>query len=169
MDGVELANAIYLAGIVDADGCITYEGVPKGGMSSQIRLLVTNTSTDLVGWLMNNFGGNYHTRHYKNRHIFTHPTTGKKYYGNKDQYEWVLSSGHAIIVLKIILPYLIIKKERALGAIERFYNDMILSKLSATVRKSHLKKATKFYRNLGYDWNDPRTTVGGASNEGVQP
>lgn len=100
----------YLAGIIDADGCICIlktkpnQHNRKGKWS--LRLNVTNTNSRLVGWL---------TQHF--------PDIGHLFWkfekeGWKPRYDWYLSGWNAAKLLELCLSYLVIKKEQAKIAIE---------------------------------------------------
>ena len=98
----------YMAGVVDSDGCISI-GKMKGHYNKAQRrvtpryvlaLIVTNTSPDLMNWLVEKFGGRMKAR---KRVKPNHKTT----------WNWVIDHGKALHALRLIKPYLIIKKEQA--------------------------------------------------------
>lgn len=111
-------NHVYLAGVLDADGSIciskaTRQSVKRGRLYSPRYVLyvnVVNTSAELMNWLFENFGG----RVQKRRKVSPkHKTT----------YDWTLSNNKSADVLELIVPYLIVKKERAILGM-KFVRDM---------------------------------------------
>lgn len=100
-------NIAYLAGIIDGEGCISirkWQQRNKYWIYS-LTLDVGNTNRILTDWLSDNFGGTVILFHSKNpRH--------------NDRYCWRLSQGKAGIIIKKVLPYLLIKKEQAVLALE---------------------------------------------------
>jgi len=97
--GIE--DLAYLAGIIDGEGTI---GIyyHKGRNSYRVKIYVVNTYKPLIDWLGSVFGGFVYQR--------THKTW-------KTKYEWHLGED-AMDLLKSLIPYLKIKKEQALTAIE---------------------------------------------------
>ena len=99
---------IYLAGIVDGEGSVQIEIQSMNAVRKMhyysIRLLVINTSKELMDWLYSNFGGKI---------------TARKLIPNKRQcYKWNICSYNAANILKECLPYMIIKKRNAEVLIE---------------------------------------------------
>ena len=91
---------IYLAGIMDADGCLKiYHRNNRGRREGCRKFVVSNTSKELIDWLYKNFGG------------WRCPV--KREGNRKLQYRWELRSEEILDVLPQILPYLIVKKEDA--------------------------------------------------------
>jgi hypothetical protein len=101
----------YLAGIVDGEGCICLYGAKRADCKYHctLQVVVYNTSTVLMKWLVKHVGGKYYTR----------TANG---YGNKPgkiQYVWHPSGAkNRENFLLGILPYLVIKKEQAKVALE---------------------------------------------------
>ena len=99
-------NWSYLAGIFDGEGCAhiakinsytNQDGSPQTGYRLDVH--ITNTSIDLVKWLVERFGGVYYTIDMKNPNwkvAYRWQPKGKK---NKE------------LLFLGILPYLVIKKE----------------------------------------------------------
>ena len=103
----------YMAGVVDGEGCIGISKM-KGNYNKAQRivnpryvltLVVTNTSTKLMEWLTEKFYGRIHPRKCNN------PNT-------KQGYNWMQDHGKALHTLRMIKPYLIIKREQAEVGIE---------------------------------------------------
>jgi hypothetical protein len=100
----------YLAGVVDS---ITKARKTALMAKTQriaspryvLRITVTNTSTDLMQWLYENFGG---TLRGKPRAKQVHKAT----------YDWIYDNGKAIYILELIRPYLVVKKRQAELGIE---------------------------------------------------
>jgi hypothetical protein len=102
----------YIAGIVDGEGCIhivkrnpTYR---CKSYSYNVLLNISNTDDDVLNWITTLIGvGNVNKINMENK---------PKY--RKQMYQYQVASTRAIYFLKLILPYLHIKKEQALLAIE---------------------------------------------------
>ena len=88
----------YMAGMVDGEGCITLH---KNGKYFSVRLTVTNTDFNIITWCKENFDGCYYINHRKRKDI------------HKPAYHWSVENRMAEKVLKLIYPYLIIKKSQA--------------------------------------------------------
>ena len=110
----------YLAGIVDGEGTITIgrseyvahrkaEGSRPArqynSLGFHVKVSVKNTDLRLMKWLKNRFGGEYYDAKSKN------PSW-------KDSYVWHHAAESKQEFLLAILPYLIIKREQALVALE---------------------------------------------------
>ena len=99
----------YLAGMVDADGCISVGKTKpsKGALNPSYitRLSVTNTNQQLLQDLKEQFGGNV----YK----VTKGTSKWKPLG-----EWVIASSKACFLLELLLPRLRIKRRQAFVCLE---------------------------------------------------
>ena len=98
---------IYLAGIIDGEGCIgrvctTSKKRMKEDrkISYSSRCEVSNTSKSLIDWLYENFGG------------YKYPV--KREGNRKLQYRWKLRKKEIKKIVPKIIPYLIVKKEGAL-------------------------------------------------------
>ena len=74
----------YFAGILDGEGCI-YKG----------RILITNTSRELMEWLINRIGGRYMQKKPVENHKIT--------------YAWSLRVSDTRTLLKLVHPLLLIK------------------------------------------------------------
>lgn len=114
---------IYLAGIIDGEGYIginkskNYQGKPL----FKLRVVVCNTNTDLIKWLVDNFGG--------------YITKKKTYsYKHKVSYNWKVNCDKAGDVLSLVLPYLIIKKRQAELAI--LYRELQINQIKTCPGKS---------------------------------
>ena len=101
----------YLAGMIDADGYIGItKAKPVTGNTKNPRygltVNVTNTSKQLMDWLVENFGGKVYTR----KHL-----PGVNW---KTTYNWIVTFGNASELLKLVEPFLVVKREQALLGIE---------------------------------------------------
>lgn len=96
----------YLAGIVDADCSLTIQRVNGQYASFHSKMSVANTDARLVEWLQDTFGGRVHWGAQRN--------------GNrKPLNQWYIHRGEVIYdLLKVVLPYLVIKREQATNLIE---------------------------------------------------
>ncbi len=109
MKKIDLA---YLAGILDGEGKISIvtnnSGKYRNGKRRkrmQLLVFITNSNEWLINWVFFNFGGTI----YK-------PKKKQSFY--KQIYVWQISSAKALGFLKLILPYLKIKKPQAELAIK---------------------------------------------------
>lgn len=102
----------YAAGIIDGEGCIIIgKGKPKGlrlTYQYSLRVTVGMSVPIAIDWLKNNFGGSIKYR------------ANGKY---KPIYHWSVLSIQAEGFIKIILPYLKVKRKEAELALE-FRNHM---------------------------------------------
>src|SRR5215831_13337245 len=99
------ADLAYTAGLVDGEGHV---GLFKWGSSFLPILVVTNTDERLPNWLQAHFGGElqYHDRRRSEIH--------------KPRINWRLNGKRATSVLKLVLPYLVLKGEQARLAISYY-------------------------------------------------
>ena len=100
----EYERSVYLAGIVDGEGSINLLAKPKT-QQIQLRLQVANTSTELIDWLQSNFGGKV----YEHKMHSTY---------HKQRYDWVVTGKEAKELIRLILPFLIVKKIQATLALD---------------------------------------------------
>jgi hypothetical protein len=95
----------YLAGIIDADGCV---GIQKYSNCNSYRVILTVVQRDmpLIEYLYSTFGGSVNA-------------VSTKRYGKKDFYlRWVVTDKKAMVVLGQCYPYLKLKKSQAFLAQE---------------------------------------------------
>ena len=95
----------YLAAMIDAEGCITRNSKTQ---ACTWQVVITNTSPELEAWLQQ-FGGNFYyvSRQRRDRQ-------GRI----KQCFEWKVTTAWNIYrLLTAVLPYLVIKKSRALEAL----------------------------------------------------
>jgi hypothetical protein len=104
---------VYMASLLDGEGSMLLDvQSPRENRKYHyfnIRLVVTNTSKDLMEWLIKNFKGVYRSR--------------KKIEGRKQCYSWVIFSKDAIDIIDSCMPYFIIKKSEAL-ILKEFWNTV---------------------------------------------
>lgn len=94
----------YLAGMVDADGCIQIVK-RKDCNSYSLRLSVSQVCEIVPYWLLNNFGGKV---------CGVRP---QEEYRRKS-YRWYCEATTAMNLIEKMLPYLVLKKERGMVAIK---------------------------------------------------
>lgn len=106
----------YLAGVMDSDGCFS---IAKMQPSQRLTLKnpryvfcmnVVNTSEDLMKWLVEKFGGQY--AHRRKQVKENHKVT----------YDWWFNNGKALWLLKLIEPYLVVKRDRCRVGIDLLEN-----------------------------------------------
>jgi hypothetical protein len=95
----------YLAGIIDADGCISVSKMKAGKQRTAnpryvLTVNVVNTSEDLMQWLVSTFGGRFKVRR-------------KASMKHKATYDWWFNNGKAADLLRLVKPHLRIKRDRA--------------------------------------------------------
>ena len=105
----------YAAGIIDGEGCIGIEKSTRGsdyrwrqnkrGYRMSVYVTVCNTNLELLEWLEQRFGG--YIKEERHRHL-----------GWKRAWAWRLCSIQAGNLLKLVIPYLIVKRRQAEIAIE---------------------------------------------------
>lgn len=97
----------YLAAFMDGEGCINVQSHTNRSGYTQYYLSVAayNTCPDVIDWIHDRFGGRVSRSEPYGR--ARHPL-----------FTWRATSGEACAILKMVLPYLIIKKERASIAVE---------------------------------------------------
>ena len=103
----------YMAGIVDGEGSISVKSESKS-RPYIIYLNVTNCNYDMIYLFEKEFGGKVRSRKPKNKNW-------------KLCYEWILSKKQAATTLKLLLPYIRIKRRQALlvlrlASIKTWYN-----------------------------------------------
>lgn len=106
----------YMAGFVDADGSISISAVSVAKQYVS-KIVVTNCDERVVTLFRDEFGGQVRCRSWKNPRW-------------KPCYEWRLTAIKAQTVIKLILPYLRIKKKQALlvlrlGKLKAKYNGAV--------------------------------------------
>jgi len=94
----------YLAGIMDGEGSINTQHVAKHKYTFIVRIQVSMCDIGAIALLSQLFGGKIITR-------------AKRSKGGRQVFQWALNSKNAANVLELLLPYLIVKRERALNAI----------------------------------------------------
>jgi hypothetical protein len=103
-------NWSYLAGLFDGEGCISIceRKDAKGDNAFIFCIQITNTNTDLMKWLVSHFGGVYYSQDGKSRKANWKPSYRWRVKGRKNEEEFLLG----------VLPYLVVKREQALLALE---------------------------------------------------
>ncbi len=129
----------YTAGIVDGEGCITITNVGGGAYNKFLGVAVEvgNTNPWIAQFLKINFGGHSYVKKHKNN-----PTWKNCHY-------WKVTSKSAVEFLKIILPYLQIKRPQAELAIT-FQSRKIYRTRNLTDEQRILNEADKI---LIQSWN----------------
>jgi len=139
-DGERLVTPQYLAGSIDCDGCISIVKMKNTGtgrsLRYEVRVKMTNTHLPFLLILQNQYGG----------HLKTLSRGGKNQPNWKPAYDLCWGTKNSEDVLRAILPYLIIKKERAEVAL-KLREDLIYKGSS----KSRLSEAVLEYRDSLYE------------------
>lgn len=99
----DVATLAYMAGIIDGEGWVSF--VSGTGW----KLGVANTHRGVCDWVCNHFGGHVHDRAERGRSIFK---------SVRPSFQWSLQRAPDVLaVLCAIEPYMIIKRDKALEAI----------------------------------------------------
>lgn len=113
----------YFAGILDGEGSILLTPYVRNSQRNfYAEVLVTNTSEELMSWLEIVFEGRAYIPNL-NLDI-----------GHKPCWRWTLRGMKVIDLLEMVLPYLIIKRERAELVLEFYSGMMPYSRLSDSER-----------------------------------
>lgn len=134
-----LTEAAYVAGIIDGEGCIhlakserrKWDGVFQTG---RMFIVVSLTYQPLITWLGNTIGG--YVRQVKQKNP-----------KHKTVWLWRLSGHNAASLLSTLLPYLRIKQEQALIAIEY---DATSTKNREKREQLKLRMSVLNYRGVPY-------------------
>lgn len=137
MSIVSQTQKAYIAGFFDGEGSVRIERSKtthgNGAEGHRYRLVTSIASTDksVLTFIQSLYGGNVRSREGK---------------GNqRDWYEYLLVNEHANTFLIDLLPYLIVKKERAELAI-RFRSVQESRKGKVQLRESKTLKEEMYYR-----------------------
>lgn len=88
-------EVIYMAGFMDGEGCITTS-------HTNFRITVANTDRKILDWCKEKFGGNINN--------LCLPINPK----HSPAWKWIIcKSSDVLDFLKIVYPYMIVKKEQA--------------------------------------------------------
>ncbi len=99
------AERAYIAGIIDGEGCIRHF-IEKGRHILVSRIIVANTSFELIDYLHKRLGGNYWERRHKNPNY-------------KRCWLWELNSNVRVqCLLDVLFPYFIVKRQKAEEALK---------------------------------------------------
>lgn len=97
--------ASYMAGLMDGEGYFNISRtIRKPSCGYVPRIGIANTDRRLIDWIVENFGGKV---------VIRRPGKFPAQWGTRVRYEWYLTGQHAISVCNLVIPYLVIKKERA--------------------------------------------------------
>lgn len=99
----------YLAGIIDGEGTIFLQIDTRNNKNYRTwSVSVANTDKTLIDWLQSNFGGKVNSW-----------ANDRPRFGKKQLWRWYLGRKERILpLLSDILPYLIIKREKAEMAVK---------------------------------------------------
>ena len=133
---VDCCEWAYIAGIIDGEGTIALARVHPQEMPSP-ELSISNTNLEVLKWIQKRTGG----RIQKKKAMKAN---------HRDAYVLRLRRSHALRVLKIVIPFLLIKKQQAELLISHYlkltprngrYSSEILKKKLLLVE--HMKKLNK--------------------------
>jgi hypothetical protein len=90
-------ESAYLAGIIDGEGTI---GIYKLNKQHHVRLVITNTNSDLIQWVHQRVGGSVRP-------------TDKRVAHHKQGFQVVAYGREATPILQACWPYLVVKRAQA--------------------------------------------------------
>lgn len=130
----------YLAGLMDADGCIAMSKMIAGPQKTKnhryaATMNIVNTSPDLMKWLVEKFGGIYRQRRRMSEK-------------HKPTFDWYFNNGKALWILKLIEPFLVVKKERARVVIEFLENRVLPSGFFKRIPDEEAKRREALYQRM---------------------
>lgn len=99
----------YVAGLFDADGCVTIIRAKRGKTIRHVlRVDISNCYAPVIEALKAQFGGTMVRRSLAGR-----KKRDPNEYGIRDSYTWISGAANAARFLRILHPYLIVKREEA--------------------------------------------------------
>ena len=113
---ISIAEAVYIAGLFDGEGCVTYKrqmkkrGNKKAYPTWNIRMEVNMTDKDVIHWLHETLGVG----------TFGEKPPGKGQLGKKMQYRWRCGFRDALYVCKLLWPYSIVKLHKLEQSIDHY-------------------------------------------------
>ncbi len=138
----------YLSGLFDAEGSFSIDKRKKkgnGGFTSNAR--ISNTNNRLFPWIMSRFGGTF--------------STSKRKKENRDEGTWRLSEPRGLegrkqreVKLLALLPYLVVKRERAILLLEWIRDNHSMTKEQKLT--CFEKMAELNFRGISPETNIPR-------------
>lgn len=98
-------NLLYAAGFFDGEGCPRISKKNRKGRSTiyEFDCCITLTDKNVIDWFASTFGGS----------VYEFPSKSRQDKGWKKTWQWSICANQANIFLKLILPYLKLKKEEA--------------------------------------------------------
>ena len=101
----------WLAGIIDGEGSISIHRMNEketiGGIRHRLDLSIVNTNKDMILLIQSWFGGSFWIKNKKD----TNPN-------HKTCYRWRIEGLRSVPIIKMVYPYLVIKKSQATIALE---------------------------------------------------
>ena len=113
---ISIAEAGYIAGLFDGEGCVTYKrqmkkrGDKKAYPTWNIRMEVNMTDKDVIHWLHETLGVG----------TFGEKPPHKGQLGRKMQYRWRCGFRDALQVAKLLWPYAIVKLHKIEQIIDHY-------------------------------------------------
>jgi hypothetical protein len=112
----------YIAGLFDADGCVSYKkynrkrkgAKKKDSMTWDIRLEISMTDRNVIELVHETLGcGTFHKK-----------PPGKNQLGKKMQYRWRCGYRDALYVCKLLWPYAVVKLHKIEQIIDHYEPDL---------------------------------------------
>lgn len=124
---------IWLAAMIDGEGTI---GIYKQNQSYAKRLIIVNTSEELIDYLVNNYKGSKHGP-YK-----------QKEENHKNRFWWRCDGKDAIKLIQKIEPYLVIKRVQAQLALEAWEDTFKIDYRGRKTPKYIADKREEYYQEM---------------------
>ena len=137
----------YLAGIIDGEGALGIYTHKGGYVCYGLHMSVTNTNRELLDWIKDNFGGKVYN-HYDRRP------------NNATSWAWHMNKNQQIYKMcKLILPYLIVKREiceLVIEAWEDTFHWNYRGKSKSLPEYARKKRELYYHRTLELNKNGPK-------------
>ena len=117
---ISIAEAGYIAGLFDGNGCVTYKrqmkkrGDKKAYPTWNIRMEISMTDKFVIQWVHETLGVG----------TFAKKPPGKGQLGKKMQYRWRCGHRDSLSVAKIMWPYAIVKLHKIEQIIDHYEPDI---------------------------------------------
>lgn len=132
------ARSVYIAGIIDSDGHITW----RGGKYQAPDVGVTNQSGPLMAYLQHHCGGSVALQRGIDD-VGLGPIS-------QDIYKWHLTGERACVLLRAIRPFLIVKATKADEVLSAYY--LALDAMQRPARRHyHINKERAAMKIRGWD------------------
>ena len=120
----------YIAGLLDGEGCISIKRSRRTNYNLYVEIY--NTNKDVMLWLQERYIGSINSK--------------RKNVNHKVCYTWCVACSKAESFLELIIPYLIIKQEQAVIALE--FQDNVIRTPGVRISKEELDHRESYKMQL---------------------